>query len=271
MTDLAPMTDDELREAVALISVERLAAFVAITGTERDALALHHQTMQLAAALMPVVGLLEVALRNAVCDRLRQTFGVPDWLTNPPPPFQWKGDEDQSLSLAKRHAQRAAYAKKSQADKKALDALAFPNGVPPDTSHERRSKARQKVIPITTGQLVAQLTLFFWKRLFSEDYAATLWDRGLKRLFPNKTLSRSQIARHLEALYQARNRMAHHEPIYGARLTQTLAAVDFLAMNYGALEPTPAAILCKIIAPYRASLAHEAQALTTMLARFTVP
>ena len=271
MTNLIHMTDAELREAAALISVERLAGFVAITGTERDALALHQQTMQLAAALMPALGLLEVTLRNAVCDRLRQTFNVPDWLTNPPKPFQWKGDEASKINQAKGHAQRAAYTKMSQAEKKTLDALAFPNGVPTNISHEKRSKKRQKVIAITTGQLVAQLTLFFWKRLFSADYEATLWDRSLKRLFPNKSLSRPQIARHLEALYIARNRIAHHEPIYGARLIQTLAAVDFLAMNYGVSQPSGDAILFKIIAPYRATLDQEAARLKEMLDRYTVP
>ncbi|XUP33193.1 hypothetical protein WCN78_00040 [Xanthomonas axonopodis pv. vasculorum] len=48
------MTEEELAGMAALLSAERLSAFVQLTGTERDALAVHDSTIQVAAALVPV-------------------------------------------------------------------------------------------------------------------------------------------------------------------------------------------------------------------------
>lgn len=256
--------------AASLLSGDRLAALIHITGTERDAFEVHQQMMAVAAALMPVTGLIEIALRNAICDRLRQMFGTPDWLNKPPAPFVWRGEESSSLGRAIRQGQRAEYAKKSNAEKKALEATAYPNGVPANASHEDRAKARQRAIQINAGQQIAQLTIHFWKRLFSSDYEATLWDRSLKRLFPNKRLTRAEVATQLEAIYQARNRIAHHEPLYGPRLDNTLLAIDFIAESFGEKTRNPDAILCKMIGAQRLALQKEADALAAMLAAFTV-
>jgi hypothetical protein len=264
------LTDDEVRAAAGLLSSERLSAFVAITGTERDAIALHHLTMRVGAALVPLTGMIEIVLRNAVCERLRQTFDKPDWLTHPPPPFAWKGDESSHLKKAEGWARRAAYTKLTQAEKRALDALAFPHGVPRNISHEKRSKARQSVVSITTGQLIAQLTLFFWKRLFSHDYEATLWQRSLRKLFPNKSLSRADVSARLETLYQTRNRIAHHEPVIGLRLQQAAEAVNYLVQNFQTTTPSEVGILAKMTTPYRVDLATEVAALAVLLSRFTV-
>lgn len=264
------LSDQEIAQVASWLSSERLAAFVRVAGTDRDAFELHQQMMDVAGALMPVVGVIEITLRNAICDRLRQHFGTPDWLNNPPAPFVWRGEELDALRRAVRQGQRAEYAKKSNPEKRALDALAFPQGVPPNLSHEDRSKARQRVIPITTGQQIAQLTILFWKRLFSADYEATLWARSLKHLFPNKALGRGQIAVELEALYQARNRIAHHEPLYGARLSQTLGAIDFLTHNFETRIAGPEALLAKTVEPARERLQEEADKLVLMLSRYNV-
>lgn len=264
------LSDQEIALVASWLSSERLAAFIKISGTERDAFELHQQMMAVAGALMPVIGLIEIALRNAICDRLRQHFDVPDWLNHPPAPFAWRGEEAHSLKRAVRQGQRAEYAKLTNADKRALDAVAFPLGVPADVSHEDRSKTRQKAIRLTQGQQIAQLTILFWKRLFSNDYEATLWARSLKRLFPNKSLTRGQIAAELEHVYQARNRIAHHEPLYGRRLDNTLLAIDFLAQNFETRTPGPDAVLAKAIDVERERLQVEADKLKVMLERFNV-
>lgn len=264
------LSDQEIALVASWLSSERLAPFVKISGTERDAFDLHQQMMAVAGALMPVIGLIEIALRNAICDRLRQHFDVQSWLNHPPAPFVWRGEETQSLNRAIRHGQRAEYAKLTNAEKRALDEVAFPSGVPVDVSHEDRSKARQKAIRVTQGQQIAQLTILFWKRLFSNDYEATLWARSLKRLFPNKTLTRGQVAAELEHIYQARNRIAHHEPLYGRRLENTLLAIDFVVQNFETKTPGPEAVLAKAVSSERARLQIEAEKLKTMLERFDV-
>ena len=265
-----PLSDDELRKVASLISHERLATFVAVAGTDRDAIELHSLSMTLNSSLSPVLGVIEIALRNDVCERLRATFGVPDWLTNPPAPFEWHGEERSAIKSATSRARRAVYMKKGSADKKTLDAVAFPNGVPAGLSHEERSKARQRAITVTSGQVIAQLTFHFWKRLLSSDYDATLWQRSLKRMFPDKTLKRGVVATQLEVLYQARNRIAHHEPIFGARLAKVTEAVTFVAQRFEADRPDPDAILAKMLAPFMPAFEQGAAALEAMIARFTV-
>lgn len=267
---MSTVTEDEVREAAGLLSPERLATFVKIAGTDLDAIELHGQSVLVAAAIMPVLCIVEIAFRNAICERLRATLGVPDWISAPPAPLVWKNSEAAKIKDGKRQAQRAAYAKLTQAEKKSLDQLAYPAGVPRGISHEKLSKARQQQITITTGALIAQLTLFFWKRLFSNDYETSLWKPSLRALFPNKGLARSQVADHLEVLYQARNRIAHHEPIMGARLKRVVEAVDFLVLNFGTKSPSEEGILAKMTFEYRDRLAAEATAMDTLMAKFTV-
>jgi hypothetical protein len=172
-----------------------------------------------------------IALRNAVCERLQAVFANSDWLTSSPRPFAWRDSEGKKLVDAARQAQQASYTKLTESEKKRLDGTAFPNGVSRNTGYMRRSQARQRTLDVTHGQLVSQLTLFLWKRLFSADYEDALWKRGLKALFPDRTVGRSAVARRLEIIYKARNRIAHHEPIYGPRLEEVIAAIEFLVVR----------------------------------------
>ena len=120
------------------------------------------------------------------------------------------------------------------------------------------------------GQLIAQLTLFFWKRLFSSDYEEALWRRSLKRLFPNKRMGRADVAAHLEVIYQARNRIAHHEPVYGDRLKEVLRSVDFILRNFGTPHPSDDAILKKMCRESWDALEVAANDLEQAIARFNV-
>lgn len=265
------LPDDDVPQIVSLLSTERLSTFTRITGSERDAIALHEQSLRIAAALMPATAMVEIVLRNAICEALRESFGKPDWLLNPPPPFTWKGEEVESIKRCSGWARRAAYANLSQAQKKSLDALAFPSGVPSGTSHEKRSKGRQRHIQITSGQLIAQLTLMFWKRLFSPDYENHLWKRSLRGLFPNKLITRAQVAQNLEVIYQARNRIAHHEPVMRDRLTRVSDAIAFIALNFRSRSASEHAILARLTYSYRIELTQQALRLNVMLAPFIVP
>ena len=264
------MEEHEIQRAAALMSAERLASFIQIAGTDRDAIAIHQQTILVASALMPVACLIEIALRNAVCERLRTMFAVRDWLTSPPQPFSWKASEQAKLKEAQRQARKAAYAKKTEAEKRALDVLAFPQGVPNNMLRRNRIKKRQEQIPVTHGQLISQLTLFFWKRLFSSDYDATLWKRGLRDLFPNKHVQRATIADKLEVVYQARNRIAHHEPIYGDRLREVRSSIDFIVEHFEAKIPNAGAILARITEEHRKRLGEVMDETEILIAKFTV-
>lgn len=262
--------DDNLADALSLLSAERLGVYTSITGDVRAAIELHNLMLQTSAALMPVTGIIEIALRNAICDRLGRHFETADWLQNPPAPFGWRGEESDALRRAKRHVQQAGYAKRNQYHKRQLDKLASPDGVPEALSHLDRVKARRQQIPITFGQLVAQMTLGFWKRLFSSDYEASLWDRSLKRMFPDTKFTRANVAENLELIYQARNRAAHHEPIFGSKLDQLLVAIDAFVENFGPATSNGMTLLAIMTEFNRNELRAKAGMLAEAISRYTI-
>jgi hypothetical protein len=245
---LSPGDTDEISN---FLSTPRLGTFQALTRrkTPEDAIELHQATMSLGVSIMAVTGLIEVAIRNTACNALEEVFKATDWLTNPPSSLNWSAIEKSSIRKAQKNAQRAKYSKMTSQQKSMLDTTAFPDGKPDGIKHRRVVEKRQLLIAVSEGEIVAQLTMHFWKRLFSDNYENTLWKRGLKRVFPNKELSRAAIAKELEVIYQTRNRLAHQEPVYGGRLSETLYAIDFVAKNLGSRKPSTESPFHKLILP----------------------
>ena len=253
--DIEPLT--------ALLSRERLSALIQLTGSSECAINLHQETLRLGAALMHVIATVEIAIRNAVCDCLEQQFNTPQWLTQPPHSFAWKDPERKKINLAVDSAQRAEYSKLSQSKKAALEVLAYPYGRPQNLSHLRRAQARRKFINVTHGKVVAELTLHFWKRLFGPEYEQSLWRTALKRTFPDKRLTRAEVAIQLEHIYQSRNRLAHHEPVLHARFDDTINAIIFVTQRLGSRLPdqsTPLATLLDSDIKHAIAMADELHA-----------
>lgn len=219
---------------VELISAERLNTYLNFTDGQRQAVALHNHTLQLGSSLMSMIALLELALRNTTNQRIIEDFGDGQWLLPASETLPLKAAEQRMISKAHSHAQRAMYAKLNYREKSALDALAFPDGITLGITHAKKVKKRQALFEVSHGQVISQTTIAFWKRLYSSDYESDLWKPSLKRVFPNKKLKRNQISRALEFIYAARNRVAHHEPIYGLRLEQTMEALTLIRNSIGA-------------------------------------
>ncbi|MEX1034880.1 MAG: Abi family protein [Sneathiella sp.] len=228
------LNDNDIRLIGTLLSAERLNALETLTGSTREAIELHQQILRLGASLMTVTAVIEIAIRNAVCNNLSDHFNTPDWLLNPPPPFEFRESEKNNIGKALASARRAEYTKLKQNEKHTLDNQAFPMGKPRDLKHKKRAAKRQEKINVTTGKVIAELTLFFWKRMYANDYEETLWKTSLKRTFPDKKLRRADISPHLEQIYQTRNRLAHHEPVYGWRIEKTLKSIEFVTKRLGA-------------------------------------
>ena len=186
---------------------------------------------------------------------------MPNWLTQTPVLFQWREPERKKIEQALDSARRAEYSKMSQAEKAALDVLAYPNGRPPNTSHLKRSKDRRKRIYVSEGKVIAELTLYFWKRLYGPEYDQTLWRTTLKRTFPHKKLTRAEIAVHLEQIYQSRNRLAHHEPVLHKRFNDTMAAIEFVVQRLEATMPNSDMPLAKLLDKDIADVKGKAAAL----------
>lgn len=168
--------------------------------------------------------------------------------------------------MAHDSARRAEYSKLTHAQKHALDALAYPAGRPPSKSHLDRAKDRRKQIAVSDGKIIAELTLYFWKRLYGPEYDQSLWRTSLKRTFPDKKLSRANVAIQLERIYQARNRLAHHEPVLHRRFADTMQAIEFIVQHLDAAKPDKTTPLAKLLAGDIAKVMTEAEALHARLA-----
>lgn len=182
---------------------------------------------------MMVAATVEIALRNSVSENLGHYFGAPNWLTQPPVSFQWREPERKKVIQAVDAARRAEYSKLNQAQKGALDALAYPKGRPPGVSHLKRAQDRRRRIHVTEGKVIAELTFYFWKRLYGPEYEHTLWRTTLKKTFPDKKVSRAEVARNLEMVYQSRNRLAHHETVLHGRFADTMKSISFVIQRLG--------------------------------------
>lgn len=215
------------------ISIERLRTYREQTDSQKKAIALHNHTLQLGASLMAMIALLELSIRNVTNQQLIEEFGDEDWLLPSHKSLPLKPRDSKLISTAYSHAQKAIYSKLTHKQKTDLDAEAYPNGIPPNATHKVISNRRLSLFTPSHGQVVAQTTLHFWKRLYSIDYEKTLWKRALKKLFPDKSISRSDVSAALETIYSVRNRVAHHEPVYGQRLDNTMAAIDFIRNSLG--------------------------------------
>jgi len=262
------LLDHDIASVAEFLSSERLATFQRITGSMREAIFLHQQMLQFGTTLMSVTAVIEIAIRNAICERITIQLGGGGWLRTPPASFIWDNSEKSRISAAESSARKAVYAKMSHSGKKSLDAIVFPSGIPRGLSHEDISKERLKKIIVADGQIIAQLTMAFWKRLFSSEYEYKLWDRSLKYIFPDKKLKRAHIATQFEEIYQARNRIAHHEPIYDKRLERVMFAIEFVLKNFGVSDSTGKTPLAKLLSSDMQLLIAEAETLKQKIDSF---
>ena len=216
------------------ISSERLQTYLAHTELEKKAIALHNHTLQLGTSLMAMIALLELSLRNITNQQLIDDFGDADWLLPGHTTLPLKSFERTAISKAYIQAQKAAYSKLSYHEKNNLDIQAFPAGKPAQITHRKLANRRQALFQPTHGQVISQTTLSFWKRLYAGEYSSTLWKPSLKKIFPNKDLNRSDVSTALETTYAIRNRVAHHEPVFGQRLEDCMTAISFIRNSLGA-------------------------------------
>jgi hypothetical protein len=263
-----PFQDEDIPALLLLLSAERLGALVQLTGSTRAAIELHQETLAVGAALMNVTATIEIALRNSISENLSRYFGVPGWLHSPPTPFEWKAGERKRIKLAQNSAQRAEYSKLGQAEKTALDVNAFPNGRPASISHFDRTIRRQRTIAVSEGKVIAELTLYFWKRLYGPEYDQTLWRTTLKKTFPNKKLKRADVAENLERIYQSRNRLAHHEPVLHKRFRDTMSSIKFVVENLGTSSPTSETPLARLLSDELERVISKAHALHDRIASY---
>jgi hypothetical protein len=220
--------------------------------------------MLLGSALLAVISVIEIAMRNRLHAQIANDFGSKTWLTDNPLTVSLMPRDIKLIKDAIKQAQRDKYSKLTNGQKRQLDLRAYPQGVPTNIKQSTLLKGRQQTIRIAEGDIVANTTIYFWKRFFAPEYEPKLWKRSVKKVFPNKSLRRADVSVHVEQLYKTRNRLAHHEPIFGDKLRRASDSVDFMLWNFDSRRPSDDAPL-KLFAerPYNhfKKRTHEFQAL----------
>ena len=174
---------------------------VACDGNRRAAVRLYAWNIQISAAFQASLGCLEVACRNAMHHELSGLFGREDW---------WRAPE-----LRLHHV----------ADRIVTDAV--------DVISRRRERQ-------TPGRIVAELPFGFWVSLLGSgaDYETRLWRPALRHAFPGYRGRRTPLHQELDDGRRLRNRIAHHEPIYGRDLVKdherTLRLLTHISADYAA-------------------------------------
>lgn len=133
--------------------------------------------MQLSEAMLPMLNVLEISLRNGIHARLSHLYGRPDWWESwvGSSTFKW---QNQEIAAAKAKLVRR---------------------------HEHQ----------TPDKVLAELTFGFWSSLFNSQLQSILW-KDLRLVFafcPKNQRQRRNISAALNQIRELRNRVFHHEPL----------------------------------------------------------
>jgi hypothetical protein len=158
------------------VSRERFSYYRRIQETKADALALYLYNVALCEALYASLQAIEIVLRNAVHDSLRNLHSNAAWFDIP------------NLLLANE------FERVSAAKRRLTEALK----------------------PADPGRIVAELTIGFWASLFSAGYTNKIVYPIVNAVFshaPKNARTQRAISARLQAIRNLRNRVFHHEPI----------------------------------------------------------
>jgi len=146
-------------------------------GDETRAANAYVNNMLLAEAMMPMLSVLEIALRNGVHRRLSTVYQRQDWWA------AWAGNA--SFDWQVREAVNAA------------------------------NKLRRRMEAVTPDKIIAELTFGFWSSLFNVQFQDILW-KELRLVFPRCPKSQRQrhtVSSALNQIRDLRNRVFHHEQL----------------------------------------------------------
>lgn len=159
-------------------SAARLGRYLASCGGDEERAARAYvSNMLLAEAMMPMLNVLEIALKDAIHRRLSILYGRPDWWEawNGNAAFQWQLREVVSA----------------------------------------KAKLGRRAEAATTDKIIAELALGFWSSLFNVHFQTVLW-KDLRLIFPRcpkPQRQRHTISSALNQVRELRNRVFHHEQL----------------------------------------------------------
>lgn len=178
-----PYSSEQLTNIPHILSEPRFATYLQHCGNDRNrALQLYQWNLELSAAFVVPLHLLEVSLRNAVVECLVSVH-TSNWPWN--------------QGFIRR--------------------LPSPSSGYNPTRDLNNVAGMQNP---TMGKVVAELKFVFWEKMFTKRHDNRLWNSHIKTVFPNAPSAltssqvRSKIYDDVIVIRKLRNRIAHHEPIF---------------------------------------------------------
>ena len=180
--------EHELKKYDCNISYERLMAFkYSQEDTMEDIFNRYTNNIIISQALYPELSVLEIALRNAINNALKNCISE-TWLEDEYKNKKWLRQSDYETL-------KKAY----------------------ETTKKECSRSNGKK-NFTIGKVIANLNFGFWTSLCVKTYNGKIWNRKccFKQIFPNysaKQFTIGKISQQLDQIRRLRNRVFHYEQI----------------------------------------------------------
>jgi hypothetical protein len=174
-------SDEEVAALISAISPERLAPYLHGAGHDKaGAIRLYEWNTRVSGALHAPLQAVEVVIRNAFHRQLTKCFGEM-WYDALSTAGTWGLEQTSRIYEAKERIARVGK-------------------------------------PHAPGRMVAELSFGFWTAICAKRYTATLWIPCLRHAITTPKVNRQTVFERLDGIRVLRNRVAHHEPIFGRNL-----------------------------------------------------
>jgi hypothetical protein len=176
------------------LSSQRIDRYLIATGNKKTrAVSLYKANLKIAQSFHPLLGVLEVTLRNRINTILTTHFSDPDWITNQKTGFM--------VAPSLIHIDRKTGRR-------------ITNDFLKSSVEKSERRFIRLGVPITCGKIIADQSLGFWTDLFEVHHYKLLLGRSIK-VFTNLPSGhgRSDACDRLNKIRQFRNRINHNEPI----------------------------------------------------------
>ena len=176
------------------LSSSRIDRYQIATGnSSTKSVKLYKANLKIAQSFHPILGILEVTLRNRINTILSGYFVDPDWIINQKTGFMI----DPSLTYRDYRTGRMVT-----------------NDYLKSSVEKSERRFRRLRIPITSGKIIADQTLGFWTDLFELSHYRILRGRPIQ-VFNHLPagVGRTDVCDRLNKVRKFRNRINHNEPI----------------------------------------------------------
>ena len=167
---------------------------VACSFDKERCIKLYKSNLYISQAFHPLLGSLEVILRNGINDQLKRYFNNPDWILTEKTRFMV------SPILLNHRNKRTG---KLEKNRFLLNSVI-----------KAENNIYQRGMEVTSGRVISEQTFGFWTDLYETHHYKILRGRPIKifKYLPNG-VGRSEVLSELNKVRQFRNRINHNEPI----------------------------------------------------------